>query len=57
MIDIPRQLQAVLDVGYRGYFGVEIIAAYHRYLPLEIAAQRAFDTTMQQFRAVSLPAD
>ena len=57
-IDIPRQLQAVLDVGYRGYFGVELIsAAYHRHLPLEIAAQRAFDTTMQQFRAVSLPAD
>ena len=50
-IDIPGQLQAVLDVGYRGYFGVEIIAAYHRYLPLEIAAQRAFDATMQQFRA------
>ena len=57
VIDIPGQLQAILDVGYRGYFGVEIIAAYHRYLPLEIAAQRAFDTTMQQFRAVNLPAD
>lgn len=56
-IDIPAQLQAVLDVGYRGYFGVEIIAAYHRYLPLEIAAQKAFDATMQQFRLVDLPAD
>jgi sugar phosphate isomerase/epimerase len=56
-IDIPAQLQAVLDVGYRGYFGVEIIAAYHRYLPLEIAARRAFDATMQQFRLVDLPAD
>ena len=56
-IDIPGQLQAILDVGYRGYFGVEIIAADHRHLPLEIAAQRAFDTTMQQFRAVILPAD
>ena len=57
VIDIPGQRQAVLDVGYRGYFGVEIIAAYHRYLPLEIAARRAFDATMQQFRAVNLPAD
>jgi sugar phosphate isomerase/epimerase len=57
VIDIPGQLQAILEVGYRGYFGVEIIAAYHRYLPLEIAAQRAFDTTMAQFRAVNLPAD
>ena len=56
-IDIAGQLQAILDVGYRGYFGVEIIAAYHRHLPLEIAARRAFDTTMQQFSAVNLPAD
>lgn len=56
-IDIPAQLQAILDVGYRGYFGVEIIAAYHRHLPLEIAARTAFDATMQQFRLVELPAD
>ena len=56
-IDIPSQLQAILDVGYRGYWGVEMISAYHRHLPLEIAAQRAFDATMQQFRAVNLPAD
>jgi sugar phosphate isomerase/epimerase len=56
-IDIAAQIQAILDVGYRGYWGVELISAAHRYLPLEIAAQRAFDTTMQQFRAVSLPMD
>jgi sugar phosphate isomerase/epimerase len=56
-IDIAGQLQAILDVGYRGYYGAELISAHHRHLPLEIAAQRAFDTTMQQFRAVSLPAD
>ena len=56
-IDIAAQIQAILDVGYRGYWGVELISAFHRHLPLEIAAQRAFDTTMQQFDAVSLPAD
>jgi sugar phosphate isomerase/epimerase len=56
-IDIASQVQAILDVGYRGYWGVELISAFHRHLPLEIAAQRAFDTTMQQFRAVTLPAD
>jgi sugar phosphate isomerase/epimerase len=56
-IDIPSQVQAVLDVGYRGYWGVEVISAYHRHLPLELAAQRAFDTTMQQFRTVTLPTD
>ncbi|WP_146590188.1 sugar phosphate isomerase/epimerase family protein [Puniceibacterium confluentis] len=56
-IDIPAQIQAILDVGYRGYWGVELISAAHRHLPLELAAQRAFDTTMQQFKAVDLPAD
>ena len=55
-IDIASQLQAILDVGYRGYYSVELISAHHRHLPLEIATQRAFDSTMQQFRAVSLPA-
>jgi sugar phosphate isomerase/epimerase len=55
-IDIASQIQAILDVGYRGYWGVELISAAHRHLPLEIAAQRAFDTTMKQFSAVSLPA-
>jgi sugar phosphate isomerase/epimerase len=54
-IDIPSQMQAILDVGYRGYWGVEVISAYHRHLPLETAAKRAFDTTMQQFHAVKLP--
>ena len=57
VIDIPSQIQAVLDVGYRGYWGVELISAAHRCLPLEIAAQRAFDSTMQQFSAVNLPVD
>lgn len=56
-IDIAAQLQAILDVGYRGYYGVELISAHHRYLPLEIAARRAFDTAMAQFQAVTLPAD
>ncbi|KQS71770.1 xylose isomerase [Rhizobium sp. Leaf371] len=55
-IDIASQIQAILDVGYRGYWGVEVISAYHRHLPLEIAAQRAFDTTIEQFRSVTLPA-
>lgn len=56
-IDIASQIQAVLDVGYRGYWGVEVISAYHRHLPLEIAAQRAFDTTLRQFNTVNLPED
>jgi sugar phosphate isomerase/epimerase len=54
-IDIRSQIQAIVDVGYRGYWGVEVISAYHRHLPLEIAAQRAFDTTMQQFATINFP--
>ena len=56
-IDIAAQIQAMLDVGYRGYWGVELISAFHRHQPLDIAARTAFDTTMAQFDAVSLPAD
>ena len=54
-IDIASQVQAILDVGYRGYWGVEVISAYHRHLPLEMAARQAFDTTMRQFQSVTLP--
>ena len=56
-IDIPAHIQAILDQGYRGYWGVELISAYHRHLPLEMAASRAFDTTIQQFANVALPSD
>lgn len=56
-IDIGSQIQAIVDVGYRGYWGVEVISAYHRHLPLEIAAQRSFDTTMQQFRSINFPSN
>ncbi|MEO9786884.1 MAG: sugar phosphate isomerase/epimerase [Aurantimonas coralicida] len=56
-IDIASQVQAILDIGYRGYWGVEVISAYHRHLPLEMAAQHAFDTTMRQFEPVKLPVD
>ncbi|MCH9828467.1 MAG: sugar phosphate isomerase/epimerase [Gammaproteobacteria bacterium] len=56
VIDIPAQIQALLDTGYRGYWGVEVISAAHRQLPLEEAARRAYDTTMAQFHNVRLPA-
>jgi len=56
-IDIASQIQAILDVGYRGYWGVEVISAVHRKLPLEIAAQRAFDTSMAAFEPVTFPDD
>ena len=55
-VDIAGQIGAMLDQGYRGYWGVELISAHHRHLPLEMAATRAFDTTMRQFDAVTFPA-
>lgn len=54
-IDIPAQIQAILDAGYTGYWGVEVISADHRKLSLEDAARRAFDTTMAQFEKVTFP--
>jgi sugar phosphate isomerase/epimerase len=56
VIDMPAQIQALIDVGYRSYFGVEVISAEHRKLPLEEAARRAYDTTMAQFKKIRFPA-
>lgn len=55
VIDIASHIQAILDLGYTGYWGVELISAEHRKLPLEEAAKRAFDTTMAQFEKVTFP--
>lgn len=48
-LDVPRFLTAVLESGYRGYFGVEMVSDEHRASSLEQAARRSFDTTMAQF--------
>ncbi|GLR77442.1 sugar phosphate isomerase/epimerase (plasmid) [Azospirillum oryzae] len=55
-LDVPAFIQAILDVGYRGYWGVELISAELRKLPLAAAAQRAYETTMRQFEPVRFPA-
>jgi sugar phosphate isomerase/epimerase len=54
-LDVPAFIQAILDTGYRGYWGVELISAELRKLPLEVAAQRVFETTMRQFEQVRFP--
>jgi len=51
-LDIQKFLRAVRDVGYEGAYGVEIISRTHRKLPLEQAAKRVFDTSMQQFETL-----
>lgn len=48
-LDIPAFAQAILDTGYRGPWGVELISAELRKLPLEVVSKRAFDSTMAQF--------
>ncbi|WP_455925670.1 sugar phosphate isomerase/epimerase family protein [Pseudomonas putida] len=51
-LDVPEFIQQVVNVGYRGPWGVELISAELRKLPLEVAAKRAFDTTMAQFENI-----
>ncbi|WP_263260569.1 sugar phosphate isomerase/epimerase [Pseudomonas sp. RIT-PI-S] len=55
-LDVPGFIQQVVDVGYRGPWGVELISAELRKLPLEVAAKRAFDTTIAQFENVNFNA-
>jgi sugar phosphate isomerase/epimerase len=49
--DIPGYIEACRAVGYDGPWGVEVLSAELRSLPLEEAAQRAYETTVAQFGA------
>jgi sugar phosphate isomerase/epimerase len=49
--DIPGYIEACRAIGYDGPWGVEVLSAQLRSLPLEEAAQRAYETTAAQFRA------
>lgn len=52
--DTVEFIDAVQRAGFNGpYYGVELISAAHRRLPLEEMARRAFDTTMAQFHALA----
>lgn len=55
VLDVPAFIQQVVNVGYRGPWGVELISAELRKLPLEVAAKRAFDTTIAQFEGIKFP--
>jgi sugar phosphate isomerase/epimerase len=46
---VPAFIRAVQKTGYTGPWGVEILSKSFRTLPLDVAAQRAFDATMAQF--------
>jgi sugar phosphate isomerase/epimerase len=53
--DIPGYIDACRAVGYDGPWGVEVLSAALRSLPLEEAAQRAYETTAAQFGAGVTP--
>lgn len=55
-LDVPEFIQQIVNIGYRGPWGVELISAECRKLPLEVAAKRAFDTTLAQFENIKFPA-
>lgn len=50
-LDVPRFLRCVMDTGYDGVYGVEMVSDEHRARSLEEAACRSFETTMSQFDA------
>jgi sugar phosphate isomerase/epimerase len=49
--DIPGYLEACREVGYDGPWGVEVLSADLRALPMEEALGRAYETTAAQFGA------
>jgi sugar phosphate isomerase/epimerase len=50
--DIPAYVDACLEAGYRQPWGVEVLSAELRSLPIEQEFERAYETTAAQFRAV-----
>jgi sugar phosphate isomerase/epimerase len=49
IFDIPAFIHAIQAKGYEGPWGLEVISDTHRKLPLEVMANRAFESTMRQF--------
>jgi sugar phosphate isomerase/epimerase len=49
----PEFIKAVQSAGFKGAYGVEILSETYRKLPLEVMAQRSFDTTMAQFKKIA----
>jgi sugar phosphate isomerase/epimerase len=49
--DIPTYVEVCRGLGYGGPWGVEVLSAELRSLPIEEEFQRAYETTLAQFRA------
>lgn len=48
--DVPRFVACVRKTGYQGPFGIEVLSEKLRRMTLEELTERAFHTTMEQFR-------
>jgi sugar phosphate isomerase/epimerase len=49
--DIPAYVEVCSEIGYAGPWGVEVLSEALRSLPIEEEFQRAYETTVAQFRA------
>jgi sugar phosphate isomerase/epimerase len=49
--DIPGYVEACRELGYDGPWGVEVLSAELRSLPIEEEFKRAYETTVAQLRA------
>ncbi|MGO9960065.1 MAG: sugar phosphate isomerase/epimerase family protein [Solirubrobacteraceae bacterium] len=49
--DITGYVEVCQEIGYRGPWGVEVLSAQLRSLPIEEEFQRAYETTVAQFHA------
>ena len=47
--DVKGFVKTMLDTGYDGPWGVEVLSREHRKLPMEEAITRAYQTTISQF--------
>ena len=54
--DIPGYVEVAQDMGYEGPWGVEVLSEELRQLPIEEIFERAYATSIAQFRKASAPA-
>ena len=48
---IPTYVEVLREIGYEGPWGVEVLSAELRKLPIDEEFERAYETTAAQFRA------
>jgi sugar phosphate isomerase/epimerase len=54
--DIPGYVEVAQEMGYEGPWGIEVLSNELRELPMEEIFERAYETSIAQFRKASAPA-